>query len=300
MLDEVPEPSRHHLLKPSFTSVHEVGDRCQISEYEDGWRCAHGTTSKTATQSSDDEDYIPRSVGIDPRQARIYWRARPEGGAPDVAIITPDDFLFRKSRKGRVGSRSKSFDDEGAPAPQVLLLYAIKSQRYEDRLRALDALEPDDWWWSQELLAPREVIPERPTFGDIFSTMRRLAGAPLRFEALVGQLMAESCRDKKGLADWRLWEEVADRAMMEAGELDDPTGEGDGGHARPFLQAVKDCTVTHGGVPAQSHVRERFKELTDNSNREVWKAVRKRLGFDWLPPLADWKVSRHPTPPEEH
>lgn len=284
MIDEVPEVARTLPVKASLSFAHRVGKKCVVTELGDGWICAHGTDG-TGRPEEDDEcrKVAPMgSIGVDPSQARVYYHP----GAPSKAlVIRPDYAAFRTSRKGLIEGRSKSFDQAGIPVPEVLLLYGLKTGREADRFNALFSFSTT-FWVGQLYPSVHGYDLPYPTFGDIFKEIQNIAEDLYSYHLFIGRLMAQAGQRKDGLRDWALWEKVADAAVAESiAEKARSSGESMSNFNDRFFQAVKETTLEQGGLPSQQHVRERWEKL---KGRGDWKDNRRKLGFDWLPPRADW------------
>lgn len=137
--------------------------------------------------------------GVDPAQARVYYRRVSDEKAPEVRVILPDDAPFRACRKGKSDRRSKSFDKEGNPVYQVRLLHALKTGRREDRSKALESIPLEAW--------PGNFTAFNAQTFDLIA----LYSISIRdFRTFVGGFIARSASKKKGLDDWCLWENVAE------------------------------------------------------------------------------------------
>lgn len=225
-------------------------------------------------QNEDDEEgreNLPIAGGVDVRQARVYFPLNCGVSSADINVVLPDDAPFRSPRKGRVKERSKSFGDDGNPVPQVQLLCALKTNLRDERRKALDAMPADSWRsgkWGE-------------TWGEVLTAIERLADSPEDFEAYVGGLIARDATNSGGLANWTLWEKVADDAAALIRKRRKIAG---GNHPSDnnqwFIQAVKEVTAANKGLPAQIDVRTRWETLGGIGE---WREIRKTLGFDWLP-----------------
>ncbi len=210
-------------------------------------------------------------LDLDVKQARIYFRKRKADHGAECRIILPDDFPFRSSRKGLVIERSKSFDREGNPVSEVLLLYALKTGRLADRVRAVEAFE--HFFWGAA------------TYGEMFDAMDDVTRTHENFFDFVGRKLAAAAFGSNKLSDWSLWEQVAESAAAMERERAKNASRSDDNHSHSqFLKAVKDAAIEFEGLPAQIHVRERWEK---NGGKGVWKDIRKTLGFDWLPTKAE-------------
>jgi hypothetical protein len=137
------------------------------------------------------------------------------------------------------------------------------------------------------------------TYGDIFAEIERAATDPVAFREVLHARLAEVMTDEDGTSKLEQWKKVAKKAAMETGErIAKAKGEAPADFDARFLQAVRETTLEHGGLPAQCHVRERWIALSNpgyDTSRMIprdpgeWKDNRRKLGFDWLPPLIDWK-----------
>ena len=107
------------------------------------------------------------------------------------------------------------------------------------------------------------------------------------YQLFVGRLIAQAAKSDGGLDDWALWEKVASAAAQISLEQEKRVpGMQQANFEELFLQAVQETTIAHGGLPAQKHVHERWEEL---GGQGEWKDNRRKMGFDWLPPFADWR-----------
>ncbi len=239
------------------------------------------------------------SIGIDPSQARVYYHPGEETRGPRALIVSPDNTPFRRSAKGMVKGRSKSFDDSGAPVSEVLFLYALKTGRYDDRLRALDSLSPSFWTDLFEEKNPGLLFPKGPTLGQKFDKMHQAATSASVFEELHQRRLSESLKDTSALTNFPLWEKVANTAEMFTRErINKASVEPPTDYDASFLRAVRETTLEHGGLPAQTHVNRRWIDVANRRNsspraRKIfpgeWRDIRNKLGFAWLPPETDWK-----------
>lgn len=221
----------------------------------------------------DDDEWPTRGITADTRQARVYCRCAAEGEDTEVQVILPDDAPFRASRKGLRQGRSKSFDADGNPVPEVRLLYALKTGRHDDRVRAVEAF-PQEIWDAQ-------------TFGQMFGAMKTCASTDHEFRIFAGEHLARSAAREKGLSDWALWENVADDAAAFTRHcLEMASGKSAWDNHFRFIQAVKETAAAHRGLPAQVHVRKRWIAIGGIGE---WKEISKTLGFDWLPSRDTWK-----------
>ena len=282
MSDEPPRAIDASPPKAKVICGWQVGAKCLIAFHPDeegGWLEAGGAqypqgVAKQLTNEDAAADGDWQLIGATPdnRQARVYFHGGGETSRRQVRVVLPDDAPFRASRKGKVDSRSKSFDQEGDPVREVRLLYALKTGRRDDRRIALDTLPLGQW--------------SGETFGEIFAAIDRLVDSAEAFEAYVGGLMARSATDAKGLSDWALREKVADDAAVFTRmrlEIRDGTHPIDNNGW--FIQAVKETTLQHKGLPAQIHVKERWLDLGGIGE---FREIRKTLGFEWLPTKREW------------
>lgn len=220
--------------------------------------------------------------GVDPAQARVYYRRVSDEKAPEVRVILPDDAPFRACRKGKSDRRSKSFDKEGNPVYQVRLLHALKTGRREDRSKALESIPLEAW--------PGNFTAFNAQTFDLIA----LYSISIRdFRTFVGGFIARSASEKKGLDDWCLWENVAeDAASFTLRPQAVANGEVQPNTHDLFVKAVKETTVEHHGLPSQAHVKERWLKL---GGIGTWIEIRNTLGFEWIPTKRDWNKSwSHP------
>lgn len=272
---EIPEVARYWPPKAAVHFMQRISAKCRVIRMPDEGGCwiEAGGSIPVETGEGYPEDASRGGVGLDTSQARTYFRK--EGSNPVCRVILPDDYCFRDSRKGMVKGRSKSFDDDGNPVPEVLLLYALKTGSYDDRLRAVEAFPSEIW--------------DAETFGKLFGAMDDAARTDHHFGIFAGEQLAQSARQENGLSDWLLWEKVADaaaalkREMLARAKLKvDPL------NRSLFLQAVKETTIELQGLTTQNHVNKRWQKLGGHGE---WREIRRTFGFDWLPSEADWKKS---------
>jgi hypothetical protein len=215
--DEIPSAARVLPLKAEVVVAHRIGEKCVVTQLSDGWICAHGTTG----EGRDERVGIPAehliapagSIGVDKSQARVYFRVGDEEAEARALVITPDNLPFRSSAKGRTEERSKSFDKDGSPAPPVLLLYALKTGRYDDRVRALETL-PLGYWHDEVERSQVRTGAYGPNLGQIFDAMDFAALTPGAFKEIVGRRIAAAAGTRSGLSDWSLWDCVAEEAKQ--------------------------------------------------------------------------------------
>ncbi len=300
MSDEVPRVARTLPIKACIKFAYRIGEKCVVTTQGDGWICAHGTdgTGKPGKNDPRPEIGPMGSIGVDPTQARIYYHPGGDTDEAKTLIVSPNNTPFLRSSSGRVKGRSKSFHDDGSPVSGVLFYYALETGRYDDRMRALNTLSLSTWPSVSEKLKNCAKLREL-TFGDIFAEIERAATDPVAFKEVLRLKFAEVMTDEDGTSKLELWKKAAKKAAMETGErIAKATGEAPADFDARFLQAVRETTLEHGGLPAQCHVRERWIALANpgyDTSRMIprdpgeWKDNRKKLGFDWLPPLIDWK-----------
>ena len=289
MTDELPESARALPIKPSLRIAHRIGAKCVVTELGDDWICAHGTdgTGRPEENGGSPAVALMGAIGVDPAQARVYYHPGKEDDDPKVLVVSPDSAPFRKSAKGRRPGHSISFDDTGSPVANVRLLYALKTGRYDDRLKALDLLPFE--YWSDEVRRSESFCSESGiSFGQIFDLMNEAALHRSIFTRIVGQLIvADSARRHGALSDWAQWEDVAQNAVKETPRLAaEGIRETDIDQDSLLLNAVRLATYEHQGLPAQFHVKS---ILVANRATADWNEQRTKLGFDWLPSLRDWK-----------
>ena len=200
---------------------------------------------------------------------------------------------------GHVKERSKSFNEDRSPVAGVLFFYAIETGRYDDRIRALDTIPFSAWPDVSENL--KNIQQSRGlTFGDIFGEIQRAAADQESFQKVFQwKLTKEIADEETPPTDLVLWKEVAKKAAENLGErIEKASGKAPADFDAKFLQAVRETTLEHNGLPSQKHVRERWIALAnpgyDTSTVAPWepgdwKRNREKLGFDWLPPWNDWK-----------
>lgn len=239
------------------------------------------------------------SIGIDPTQARVYYHPGELSGEAKVFVVSPDNTPFRRSMSGHVKERSKSFNEDRSPVAGVLFFYAIETGRYDDRIRALDTIPFSAWPDVSENL--KNIQQSRGlTFGDIFGEIQRAAADQESFQKVFQwKLTKEIADEETPPTDLVLWEKVAKKAATALEErIAKHSGESPADFDALFLQAVRETTLVHKGLPAQKHVEKRWIALanlgSDTSqiilrNPGNWKKNKKKLGFDWLPPSSDWK-----------
>ena len=300
MSDEVPRVARTLPVRPFLRFARRIGEKCVVTELEDGWICAHGTDGTGRPEEHDEcPDIAPMgSIGVDPKQARIYYHPGDDREEAKALVVSPDNTPFRRSSSGRVKGRSKSFHDDGSPVSGVLFYYALETGRYDDRMRALDTIFNPTWASVSEKLKIREQSGEL-TFGDIFGEIERAATDPVAFKEVLRSKLSETMADEDGPSKLESWKKVAKSAAMETDlRLAKASGEAPADFDALFLQAVRKTALEHGGLPAQGHVKDRWIALANpgyDTSRIIprdpgeWKANRKKLGFDWLPSLIDWK-----------
>lgn len=214
---------------------------------------------------------VPAAAGgVDTAQAQLYYRLPGKGQDSEVRVILPDDAPFRATRKGIDRRRTKSYDTEGNPVPQVRLLHALETGNYDDRRRALEAFSMG--FWKDE------------TFGEVFDSIEEYASTPEKFHLFVSEQQEKDALTKEGRSNWKLWVNIAERAVEFSRGLM-VVNANPNTHAL-FVRAVRDATVESHGLPSQLNVRERWEKL---GGRGDWREIRNTLGFDWIPTQIDWK-----------
>ena len=275
---EIPQVARYWPPKAMVCVMNRVGPKCRVTWLpdEEGQWLEAGAVIPPSSGVQDTRDAAPSGgVGLDTAQARIYFRLEGKEQKPVCRIVLPDDFHFRGSRMGMVKGRSKSFLEDGNPVPEVRLLYALKTGDHDDRLRSVEAF-PSETWGAE-------------TLGQMFSAMDDAARSEHHFRLFAGEYLARSASQAKGLADWNLWEAVADTAAENKRDrLKRAKLKEDKLNISLFVRAVKETAIENQGLPAQLHVRKRWAKL---GGMGEWKEIRKTLGFKWLPSERDWKKS---------
>ena len=264
----------------NFDYKRYVGKKCGVTliERDTGdWLESGGLIiPKCSVQKITDferDELVPTAAGgVDTAQAQIYYRLPGKGQDSEVRVILPDDAPFRASRKGCNQRRTKSYDTEGNPVPEVRLLHALETGNYDDRVRALEAF-PVGFWNGE-------------TFGEVFDLIEEYASTPQKFQLFVREQQEKGALTRESRSDWNLWEIAAERAAEFSRKLMD-------GNANPdnhtlFVRAVKEATVEGYGLPSQINVREKWEKLGGIGS---WKEIRKTLGFEWIPPQKDWNRS---------
>lgn len=207
---------------------------------------------------------------IDTNQARVYYRQKKDDQIPECHIVIPEDSPFRRSRKGFRQKWALSFDANGNPVREVLLLYALKTKDLLDRIKAVG--EFPDWEWG---------IAQ----GEIFEEMDYACKSPERFAEFAGSYLARAAVERGGLSVWAGWEAVADAAVEEKlDRMSKSRTHVDQSNHELFLKAVKAATIKSGGFPAQKDIRHLWER---NGGIGEWREIRKTLGFDWLPSATD-------------
>ena len=154
------------------------------------------------------------------------------------------------------------------PRPEVLLLYALKTQELIDRRIAVEAL-PEKIWNAQDL-------------GELFGAMDKVSMSHQNFCAFAGDWLSRDATCPGGLADWATWEKVADAAV--AARMETISGvvtlDKDDIHAH-FLKFLKESVEEHRGMPAQVHVRNKFSwgSTLDEEIANRWKELLKTMGM---------------------
>lgn len=217
--------------------------------------------------------FVPiRGEIVDPRQARIYYRHL-EGAAPVCKVILPDDLPFRASRKGHdKKGDSGNFDEKGNPAPEVKLLYALKTGQSDHAHKAVQAFLHG----SSEQITEVEM-GERP---------RTYLEADKDLKTLVANLLTVAASQSGKLADWARWDHIAQNAADYTADQLVRKQLGRLNNHDLFVQAVKEVTTKFYGVPTQSDVEKRWRKL---GGIGTWREIRTTLGFDWIPPEREHK-----------
>ena len=210
--------------------------------------------------------------GFDPLQARLSYRFLNADGSASVDIELPEDFPFRASRKGVNMERTKSFLPDGNPVPEIRMLFALKTGSPAAAQAATETFPWEEWSGqsiSEKLLA-----------------MNDMNGDWHHLKFLIGRRLVIAASKPNGLAEWALWEKIADDAAnKELRRREIEKGNYPADNYGKFLDAVRSCTIKHKGLPAQQHVDIKFSMLGGiGAPREI----RKTLGFEWLPAESDW------------
>jgi hypothetical protein len=308
-------------LTPRVDILHRVGRKCVVTFYPEvngAWVEAGGFSTEACTPQDDattvEDDIAPEGCPrVDLEQARIYYFHSNDDSPRDVQIALPKSYHFRSSAKGRKESRSKSFYKAGSPVTQVMLLYALKRGRLDERVEALMDT-PHEYWircllengpwgsefdgegpWNPEFSNEFETALQKLTFGDLFRIQDSTARDKGKFEAFIGRQMARDATSPGGLSDWQLWENAADRAVVSNESLQSSKrGRRMALNHCRFLQAVKEAVAECRGLPYQLHVRERWEKLGGEGE---WTEIRATLGFDWIPSKRDWDKNWPPPQP---
>lgn len=275
---DIPQAARCWPPKASVIWFQRIGTKCTVAwlpDEEGEWLEAGGVIPPKDGNLETSEGASEGGVSVDTAQARIYFRREGKDQIPVCRVLLPDDAHFRNSRKGRRKGISKSFDDDGHPVPEVLLLYALKTRSHDDRLRAVEAFPIEIWCCD--------------TFGEIFRAMDEAARHDHNFETFAGEQLVRAAAQKDGLSDWALWEKVAEDAAAKKREmLQRANLKEDSLNRTLFLRAVQETAIKFSGLPAQHHVRKRWEALGGIGE---WREIRKTFGFEWLPALSDWEKS---------
>jgi hypothetical protein len=246
-----------------------VGKKCFVRSFHDeGVEWIEAGAHAPHEYSDEAGEGLPQGTAIKLSQARIYYCK----ASKDVRVLLPNDMPFRACRKGMT-ARSKSFDEEGNPVPGVQLLYALKIGLEEARFRAVES------WPESEF---RGEI-----FGEGWGGISRLCTTPHLFTEWAGKQIAGSAKHNGGLANWALWEKVADEAAAHTERLINiARGVLPPDNHTLFIEAVISATVSCEGIPYQRRAEKIWEDLGGNGE---WRAIRDTLGFSWLPSLADWR-----------
>ena len=236
----------------------------------------------------DPEDYVHLALlnedfVVDKRQARIYYRFNTSTQNHDCRIILPKDFHFRSNRKGvkkSEGKRAKSFMEDGMPCPEVLLLYALRTQKLVDRRIAVEAF-PQRIWNAQNL-------------EELFAAMDHNSINHQNFCSFAGRRLSLAATRPGELADWAEWEKVAEAAIarsMGASQVEDQ--ENQDIQAR-FLRSLEEAVKANRGLPAQLHVRNQIDWKTTDAEQITnrWKELLNTMGMTWLPGEQEWNKFR--------
>jgi hypothetical protein len=239
------------------------------------------------------EDYVHLELWnegflVDKRQTRIYYRFNTITQNHDCRIILPMDFHFRSNRKGvkkeqrkeELPKRAKSFMEDGMPCPEVLLLYALRTQELIDRRIAVEAF-PQKIWDAQNL-------------GELFTAMDNASINHQNFCSFAGHQLSLAATRPGGLADWAAWERVAEAAIarsMGASQVEDP--ENQDIQAR-FLRSLEEAVKANRGLPTQVHVRNQIDWKTTDAEQIAnrWKELLNTMGMTWLPGEQEWNKFR--------
>ena len=282
MSDQAPHVARSWPPRAAVTLIHRVGVKCVVQNLGDGWLSAHGVSPQESERvrgaTSADSDAAAIDVGpwgsgaADKSQARLYFHPGGQEQPPDVRIILPNDAPFRRSRKGMRKDHSKSFNSDGTPVWEVLLLYALKTRQLDDRLRAVEDCPKDDWGCD--------------TYGEFWAAMDTVARTEHRFSEFAGEHLAAAAASEGELGNWSVWEKVAEEAAAYTRDRDrKASGNWASDTHALLIQALKETATEHRGLPAQVHVRERWESLGGIGD---WKNVRETLGLKWIPAKQDW------------
>lgn len=308
-------------LTPRVDLLHRVGKKCIVKfhpEVTGEWVEAGGFSPEASTPQDGaptvEDDIAPEGCPrVDLEQARIYYFHSNDDSPRDVQVALPKSYHFRSSAKGRTESRSKSFDKAGSPATQVMLLYALKRGRLDERVESLMDT-PHEYWircllengpwgsefdaagpWDHEFINEFETALQKLTLGDVFKIQDFTARDKGKFEAFVGRQMARDATRPGGLSDWLLWEKVADQAVaFQKTLLSSNRGLRTAKNHGLFVQAVRDSVAECRGLPYQLLVKEKWEKLGGEGE---WVEIRATLGFDWIPSRRDWDKNWPPLPP---
>ena len=100
MSDPIPRIAHEAPFQVGISWAYRVGAKCVVSEIGEGWFCAHGTDGMGRDES---RDIAPEgSIGIDRKQACIYFRPGSSKNEPEAIVVSPDNTPFLTAAKGFV------------------------------------------------------------------------------------------------------------------------------------------------------------------------------------------------------
>lgn len=311
MSDELFELAFSRASKIGTLRSWNVGKKCIVREVGKGWYCARGINADEVTAHETDKKFAkakgkratdalmhPYST-----QSKIFFKYEDDNNEPTVLVVPYHRYAFRKSMKG-LNKSSVSFDKNRNPVLGVLLLYALKTGQEVDRIAALAAMSMQDW---ETYIFPESLIdqmPEDQMYGlmyhrdepivaELLDEMQSRSDDLFLYNLLVGGMMASDAILPGGLHKWHTYEITVDKVLARNETLSDEQADS------LFFRAVKHMAVKRGGLPSLRDVRELLAGEPDKTHVEfyqdgeywegAWEPAKKRLGFEWLPSIHDWK-----------
>lgn len=230
---------------------------------------------------------------------RIFFYSKCGNKSEHVEIVTAPNFGKGGNNKGKRSDWLTRSDESGDPVPEIMLLMALLSKDFGDRVTALYRFMRDRRIIFDQILERMKIVlpayealSEFPFPGppDDEEQPPLVLSDEIPYRHFVGEfvlIMTESMR----LKELHAWQTSALRIVNARNEIrckiKYPT------HAR-VLESIKDAALEHAGVPyfrkVQEFVNIDLKRAGMNEYSETTiRGALKTLGFRWIPGKKDWE-----------